>query len=57
MTKGSNHVGSPPRVPTPAKGSDYLHTKGSGQSTPAPKVHREPHKAMVTVKDGDGDGK
>jgi hypothetical protein len=57
MTKGSNHVSSPPRVPTPPKGSALLHTKGSGQSTPAPKVHREPHSAQVRVTDSDQDGK
>jgi hypothetical protein len=43
--------------PTPPKGSDYIHTKGSGQSTPSPKVHREPGQGMVSVKDTDRDGK
>jgi hypothetical protein len=53
MSKTGNIVSKPPRVPTPPKGSDYLHTKGSGQSTPAPRVHREPGQAMVKVSDNE----
>jgi hypothetical protein len=59
MTKGSNHVGSPPRVPTTAKGNDYLTPGRQPGQTGAPpaKVHREPHSPLVKVRDGDNDGK
>lgn len=31
-------------------GDNLLHTKGTGQSTPAPKVHREPNSTQVKTK-------
>jgi hypothetical protein len=44
-------------IPAPPKRGNLLQTKGVGQGTPAPRVHREPHSALVKVSDGDGDGK
>ena len=41
---------SQPRIPAPPKGTDLLHAKGGGRSTPTPQVHREPSSTGKPVK-------
>jgi hypothetical protein len=44
-------------APAPPKRGNLLQTKGVGQGTPPARVHREPHSALVRVRDSDSDGK
>jgi hypothetical protein len=48
---------SKPTVSASPKRDNLLQTKGVGPGTPPARVHREPHQAMVKVRDSDGDGK